>query len=109
MAEQGLNAALCYENPDPKNYISMVPTSAHTGEGIGNLMALLVNLSQTLLAKRLAFSEELQVGVLCKRRNFGIPSPTSQTQDPIEIVTLLTIILGNGIRSQSNSRIGYNN
>merc|ERR1719412_1369418 len=51
MAEQGLNAALCYENPDPKNYISMVPTSAHTGEGIGNLMALLVKLSQTLLAK----------------------------------------------------------
>ena len=72
MAEQGLNAALCYENPDPKNYISMVPTSAHTGEGIGNLMALLVKLSQTLLAKRLAFSEELQVGVLFKRHNFGI-------------------------------------
>ena len=32
MAEQGLNCELFYENPDPKTYISMVPTSAHSGE-----------------------------------------------------------------------------
>ena len=31
-AEQGLNAALFYENPDPKTYVSMVPTSAITGK-----------------------------------------------------------------------------
>ena len=54
MNEQGLNAALFYENPDPKTYISMVPTSAHSGEGMGNLIGMLVNLSQTMLAKRLA-------------------------------------------------------
>jgi len=64
MNEQGLNAALFYENPDPKTYISMVPTSAHSGEGMGNLIGMLVNLSQTMLAKRLAFSEELQATVL---------------------------------------------
>ena len=64
MAEQGLNAALFYENNDPKTYISMVPTSAHSGDGMGNLMALLVQLSQQMLAKRLAFSEELQATVL---------------------------------------------
>ena len=49
---------------DPKSYISMVPTSAHTGEGMGNLMALLVKLSQDMLAKRLAFSQEMQATVL---------------------------------------------
>ena len=64
IAEQGLNAALCYENPDPKTYISMVPTSAHSGEGMGNLMGLLISLSQTMLAKRVAYSEELQATVL---------------------------------------------
>jgi len=64
MAEQGLNAALYYENPDPKTYISMIPTSAHSGEGIGNLIGMLVKLSQTRLATRLAFSEELQATVL---------------------------------------------
>ena len=63
-AEQGLNCALYYQNPNPKEYISMVPTSAHSGEGMGNLMALLVHLSQTVLAKRLSFSEELQATVL---------------------------------------------
>lgn len=30
-AEQGLNAAIFYENPDPRSYISLVPTSAVTG------------------------------------------------------------------------------
>lgn len=64
LAEQSLNAALFYENPDPSEYISLVPTSAHSGDGMGNLMGLLVEMSQTFLAKRLSFSEELQATVL---------------------------------------------
>lgn len=60
MAEQGLNTALFYENKNPKEYISLIPTSAHSGDGMGNLIALICSLCQTLLAKRLAYSEELQ-------------------------------------------------
>lgn len=63
-AEQGLNAALFYENPDPRSYVSLVPTSAITGEGMGNLLALLVDACQGPLAKRLMYSEELQATVL---------------------------------------------
>ncbi|XP_071787061.1 eukaryotic translation initiation factor 5B-like [Asterias amurensis] len=63
-AEQGLNAALFFENPDPKSYVSLVPTSAHSGDGMGNLIALLIEYSQTRLAKRLAFSDELQCTTL---------------------------------------------
>ncbi|XP_050529570.1 eukaryotic translation initiation factor 5B [Daktulosphaira vitifoliae] len=63
-AEQGLNAALFYENPDPKTYVSLVPTSAITGEGMGNLLDLIVENCQTHLYKRLLFSEELQATVL---------------------------------------------
>ncbi|XP_020299784.1 eukaryotic translation initiation factor 5B [Pseudomyrmex gracilis] len=63
-AEQGLNAAVYYENPDPRNYVSLVPTSAITGEGMGNLLALIVDACQGPLAKRLMYSEELQATVL---------------------------------------------
>lgn len=63
-AEQGLNAALFYENSDPAEYISLVPTSALTGEGMGNLMALIVEYAQNMCNKRLIYSEELQGTVL---------------------------------------------
>lgn len=63
-AEQGLNAALFYENPDPRTYVNLVPTSAVTGEGMGNLLAMIVEISQSRLAKRLMYSEELQATVL---------------------------------------------
>lgn len=63
-AEQGMNAALFYDNPDPRTYISMVPTSAITGEGMGNLLMLIVQFSQNQLAKRLMYSETLQATVL---------------------------------------------
>ena len=42
----------------------MVPTSAHSGDGMGNLIALLCELSQTLIAKRIMYSEELQATVM---------------------------------------------
>ncbi|XP_001949877.1 eukaryotic translation initiation factor 5B [Acyrthosiphon pisum] len=63
-AEQGLNAALFFENPDPKSYVSLVPTSAITGEGMGNLLDLIVENCQTHLYKRLVFNTELQATVL---------------------------------------------
>lgn len=53
--QQGLNAALYYENPDYKAYVSLVPTSAVTGDGMGNLINLLVWYSQTKLSKKLLF------------------------------------------------------
>ena len=61
---KGLNAALFYENPDPNEYISLVPTSAHTSDGTGNLIASIIDTCQTVLAKRLAYSKELKCTVL---------------------------------------------
>ena len=59
-----MNAALFYENPNPKEYISLVPTSAHSGDGMGNLIALLCHYSQTFLAKRVAVTDDLQATVM---------------------------------------------
>ncbi|KAF6734915.1 Eukaryotic translation initiation factor 5B [Oryzias melastigma] len=63
-AQQGLNAALFYENKDHRTFVSLVPTSAHSGDGMGNLIALLVELTQTMLARRLAHCDELRAQVM---------------------------------------------
>lgn len=63
-APQGLNAALFHENKDPRTFVSLVPTSAHSGDGMGNLIALLVDLTQTMLARRLAHCDELRAQVM---------------------------------------------
>ncbi|KAL4710321.1 hypothetical protein ACJJTC_011137 [Scirpophaga incertulas] len=63
-AEQGLNAALFYENPDQRSYVSLVPTSAVTGEGMGNLLAMIVQACEGPLHKRLLFSQQLLATVL---------------------------------------------
>jgi translation initiation factor 5B len=63
--QQALNAALFYENENVREYISLVPTSAHTGDGMGNLINLLVNYSQNMLAKRIVYDiERLEATVL---------------------------------------------
>lgn len=59
-----MNSALFYENPDVRTYVSLVPTSAITGEGMGNLLSLIVQSCETLLHKRLQFSNTLQATVL---------------------------------------------
>lgn len=63
-AEQGLNVALYYKNPDPNEFYSMVPTSAHTGDGMGSLIAMIIEKCQTTLAKRLSYTDELQATVM---------------------------------------------
>ncbi|CAF1332081.1 unnamed protein product [Rotaria magnacalcarata] len=63
-AEQNLNVALYYENPDPNEYYSMVPTSARSGDGMGSLIALIIEKSQTTLSRRISYTHELQATVM---------------------------------------------
>ena len=71
-AEKELNVKLFYENDNPREYVSMVPTSAHSGDGMGNLMAMVVKSCEKYLAKRLAFSNELQCTVLEVKDSLGL-------------------------------------
>lgn len=59
-----MNAALFFDNPDPRTYVSLVPTSAVTGEGMGNLLAMIVQACEGPLHKRLVFSQQLLATVL---------------------------------------------
>lgn len=63
-AEQGLNAILHYENKNFAKYVSLVPTSAITGEGIPDMLMLLVNLTQQRMSEQLMYLSELEATVL---------------------------------------------
>jgi len=64
LAEQGINAQLYYRNKDFREYVSLIPTSAITGEGVPDILMLLVQLSQKMLVERVMWSAETQCTVL---------------------------------------------
>ncbi|KAJ1667812.1 eukaryotic translation initiation factor 5B [Coemansia sp. RSA 1813] len=88
-AEQGLNAKLYYENKDFAKYVSLVPTSAITGEGIPDLLALLVSLTQTRMSKQLMYISELECTVLEVKVIEGLG-------------TTIDVILSNGVLNESD-------
>jgi translation initiation factor 5B len=63
-AEQGLNAVLYYDNKNFARNVSLVPTSAITGEGIPDMIMLLVHLTQQRMSDRLMYLSELECTVL---------------------------------------------
>jgi translation initiation factor 5B len=72
LAEQGVNSELYWDNelywtdPAYRDYICIVPTSAITGEGIPDLLQLLVNMNQRqqYMLQRIMWSSEPQATVL---------------------------------------------
>ena len=62
--EQGLNVALYWKNADPRSFVNVVPTSAISGEGIADLLQLMVKLTQSMMAERLTLLDEPQATVL---------------------------------------------
>ncbi|RYG41073.1 GTP-binding protein, partial [archaeon] len=64
LAEQGLNAKLYYENDDYRRNVSVVPTSAFTGEGVPDLLTLVVHLTQQLMAHRIMFTDYVDCNIL---------------------------------------------
>lgn len=58
---KGYNAALYWENPDPSDYISLIPTSGITGEGIPDLLAVIVKYCLTMenIQKRIRVKKDV--------------------------------------------------
>ena len=69
---QGLNCELYYRNTDFRKFVSLVPTSAITGEGIPDLLLLITQLTQSMMGDRLSYSHELQCTVLEVKMSDGI-------------------------------------
>ncbi|XP_006459793.1 hypothetical protein AGABI2DRAFT_184341 [Agaricus bisporus var. bisporus H97] len=83
-AEEGLNACLYYENKNFARNVSLVPTSAVTGEGVPDMINLLVNLTQQRMSDRLMYLAELECTVLEVKVIEGLG-------------TTIDIVLSNGI------------
>ncbi|KAJ5285591.1 hypothetical protein N7524_000897 [Penicillium chrysogenum] len=63
-AEQGFNSELFFENKSMSRNVSLVPTSAHTGEGVPDMLKLLTSLTQDRMTSKLMYLSEVECTVL---------------------------------------------
>lgn len=89
-AEQSFNAELFYENKNMAKYVSLVPTSAHTGEGIPDMLKLLVTLTQERMTKQLMYLSEVECTVLEVKVIEGLG-------------TTIDVVLSNGILHEGDT------
>ena len=59
-----MNVALFWDKVDFSEYVPLIPTSAITGDGMGDLIALLVEYSLKNLVELLMLSMELEAMVM---------------------------------------------
>ncbi|KAL1305338.1 hypothetical protein AAFC00_002236 [Neodothiora populina] len=84
-AEQGFNSELFYDNKSLAKNVSLVPTSAHTGEGIPDMIKLLVSLTQERMAGQLMYlSDVVECTVLEVKQIEGLG-------------TTIDVVLSNGV------------
>ncbi|KNE66987.1 eukaryotic translation initiation factor 5B [Allomyces macrogynus ATCC 38327] len=89
LAEQGLNSEVYYKNRNQAKYVSLVPTSAITGEGIPDLLYLLCHLTQTRLSEKIMYVGELEATVLEVKVVEGLG-------------TTIDVILSNGVLNEGD-------
>ncbi|KAJ3174940.1 hypothetical protein HDU87_006606 [Geranomyces variabilis] len=88
-AEQGLNACLYWDNTNFAKNVSLVPTSAITGEGIPDLLHLLIDLTQNRMTKNLMYLSELECTVLEVKVIEGLG-------------TTIDVVLSNGVLNEGD-------
>jgi translation initiation factor 5B len=64
LQEHGFNSELFFSNKNMSKYVSVCPTSAHTGEGIPDMIKLIVKLTQERLTNNLMYLSEVECTVL---------------------------------------------
>ncbi|KAF2193314.1 hypothetical protein K469DRAFT_620049 [Zopfia rhizophila CBS 207.26] len=64
LQEQGFNSELFYQNKNMARYVSVCPTSAHTGEGIPDMLKLIIKLTQERMTTNLMYLSEVECTVL---------------------------------------------
>ncbi|QIX01121.1 hypothetical protein AMS68_006638 [Peltaster fructicola] len=89
-AEKGFNSELYYENKSMAKNVSLVPTSAHTGEGIPDMLKLVAMLTQERMTGQLMYLSEISATVLEVKIVEGLG-------------TTIDVILSNGILNEGDT------
>lgn len=63
-AAEEINVELYWKNKDFRKYVSLVPTSAHTGEGVPDLLLLMIQLMQKMMGAKLQQKVKLNCTIL---------------------------------------------
>lgn len=66
-AENCINARVYYENKNPREFVSIVPLSAKTGEGVSDLLVILDKLTCKFLKKRITIRDDITQGWIVER------------------------------------------
>ncbi len=64
LSKEEINAEFYFKNTKPEKVYSMIPVSSKTGEGIADILALLVYISQTWMIKKLTFKEKVKCTIM---------------------------------------------
>jgi translation initiation factor 5B len=88
-AEQGLNAEIFDENKNLARNVSLVPTSAVTGEGIPDMLMLLIKLTQERMNASLMYISELECTIMEVKIIEGLG-------------TTIDVILSNGVMREGD-------
>ena len=64
LSKEDINAEFYFKNTKPEKIYSMIPVSSKTGEGIADLLALLVYISQTWMLKKLTFKDKVKCTIM---------------------------------------------
>lgn len=89
-AEQSFNSELYYENKSMAKFVSLVPTSAHTGEGIPDMLKLILQLTQERMTTQLMYLSEVECTVLEVKVIEGLG-------------TTIDVVLSNGILNEGDT------
>lgn len=89
-AEQSFNSEVFYENKSMAKFVSLVPTSAHTGEGIPDMLKLLLQLTQERMTSQLMYLSEVECTVLEVKVIEGLG-------------TTIDVVLSNGVLNEGDT------
>lgn len=87
-SEESLNCELYWKNNDVRRTVSVVPTSAITGEGIPDLLTLIVKMTQELMLKKIVLKPEHELKLKAPGQGGGPEGVMEQSATQVEATVL---------------------